>query len=64
MDGRSEPPLLRPVWLLVHQDLRGSTRVKLVSAAVVDAFRRNAKILRDGQRPPKQHDARADELIE
>jgi DNA-binding transcriptional LysR family regulator len=46
----SEPPLLRPVWLLVHQDLRGSTRVKLVSAAIVDAFRRNAKILRDGQR--------------
>jgi DNA-binding transcriptional LysR family regulator len=46
----SEPPLLRPVWLLVHQDLRGSTRVKLVSAAIVDAFRRNAKILCDGQR--------------
>src|SRR6516164_549891 len=46
----SEPPLLRPVWLLVHQDLRSSTRVKLVSAAIVDAFRRNAKILRDGQR--------------
>src|SRR5215471_12218385 len=46
----SEPPLLRPVWLLVHRDLRGSTRVKLVSAAIVDAFRRNAKILRDGQR--------------
>jgi DNA-binding transcriptional LysR family regulator len=46
----SEPPLLRPVWLLVHQDLRGSTRVKLVSAAIVDAFRRSAKILRDGQR--------------
>ena len=45
-----EPPLLRPVWLLVHQDLRGSTRVKLVSAVIVDAFRRNAKILRDGQR--------------
>jgi hypothetical protein len=41
---------LRPVWLLVHQDLRGSTRVKLVSAAIVDGFRRNAKILRDGQR--------------
>jgi hypothetical protein len=49
VDGRSEPPLLRPVWLLAHQDLRGSTRVKLVSAAIVDAFRRNAKILRDGQ---------------
>jgi DNA-binding transcriptional LysR family regulator len=46
----SEPPLLRPVWLLVHQDLRGSTRVKLVSAAIVDGFRRNAEILRDGQR--------------
>jgi DNA-binding transcriptional LysR family regulator len=46
----SEPPLLRPVWLLVHQDLRSSTRVKLVSAAIADAFRRNAKILRDGQR--------------
>ena len=46
----SEPPLLRPVWLLVHQDLRGSARVKLVSAAIVDAFGRNAKILRDGQR--------------
>src|SRR5215510_1094985 len=46
----SEPPLLRPVWLLVHKDLRGSTRVKLVSAAIVDAFRRNAEIFRDGQR--------------
>jgi hypothetical protein len=30
--------------------LRGSTRVKLVSAAIVDGFRRNAEILRDGQR--------------
>jgi hypothetical protein len=45
--------------------LRGSARVKFVSAEIVDGFRRNAKILRDGQRQPsKQRDARSDDLIE
>jgi len=43
-----ERPTLRPVWLIVHQDLRRSARIKVVSAAIVDAFRREARVLRDG----------------
>jgi len=44
-----EQPVLRPVWLIVHQDLRRSARVKAVSAAIVDAFRRDARVLLHGQ---------------
>jgi DNA-binding transcriptional LysR family regulator len=44
-----ERPILRPVWLIVHQDLRRSARIKVVSAAIVNAFRREARVLRDGQ---------------
>src|SRR5713101_3277235 len=44
-----EQPLLRPVWLIVHQDLRRSGRIQAVSAAIVDAFRREARSLRHGR---------------
>jgi DNA-binding transcriptional LysR family regulator len=43
-----EPPALRPVWLIVHQDLRRSARIKVVSSAVADTFRRQSGVLRNG----------------
>ena len=44
----SERPILRPVWLVVHQDLSRSARIKAVSAAIVDVFRKDAGALRNG----------------
>jgi DNA-binding transcriptional LysR family regulator len=43
-----EAPNLRPVWLITHRDLRRAARIRVVSAAVVAAFERKAKILRFG----------------
>jgi DNA-binding transcriptional LysR family regulator len=45
-----EPPALRPVWLIVHQDLRRSARIKVVSSAIADTFRRQSGVLRNGSR--------------
>jgi DNA-binding transcriptional LysR family regulator len=45
-----EPPAIRPVWLIVHQDLRRSARIKVVSSAIADAFRRQSGLLRNGSR--------------
>jgi DNA-binding transcriptional LysR family regulator len=44
-----EPPNLRPVWLIMHQDLRRAARIRVVSAAIAAAFQREAKTLRYGQ---------------
>jgi DNA-binding transcriptional LysR family regulator len=44
----SERPILRPVWLVVHQDLSRSARIKAVSAAIVEVFRKEAGTVRDG----------------
>jgi DNA-binding transcriptional LysR family regulator len=44
-----EPPSLRAAWLVVHQDLRRSARIKVVSAAITDAFRRQLATLRNGR---------------
>jgi DNA-binding transcriptional LysR family regulator len=38
----------RTAWLVVHQDMRRSARIRAVSAAIGDAFRRQRKILEDG----------------
>jgi len=46
----NEPPILRSVWLIVHQDLRRSARIRTVSAAIVEAFRKEARTLRVGLR--------------
>jgi DNA-binding transcriptional LysR family regulator len=44
------PPALRTAWLIVHQDLRRSARIKVVSSAIVDTFRRQSELLRNGIR--------------
>jgi len=44
-----EPPNLRPVWLITHQDLQRAARIRVVSAAIAAAFERNAKTLRYGR---------------
>jgi DNA-binding transcriptional LysR family regulator len=43
-----EPPALRTAWLVVHQDLRRSARIRVVTSAIADAFRRHSRILRNG----------------
>lgn len=45
-----EAPTLRPVWLITHQDLRRATRIRVVSSAIAEAFQREARVLRYGQR--------------
>jgi DNA-binding transcriptional LysR family regulator len=44
-----EAPALRTAWLIFHQDLRRSARVKLVSAALADEFRRQRRVLEGGR---------------
>jgi DNA-binding transcriptional LysR family regulator len=44
----NEPPARRTAWLIVHQDMRRSARIRAVSAAIGDAFRRQRKILEEG----------------
>jgi DNA-binding transcriptional LysR family regulator len=43
-----EPPALRSAWLVMHEDLRRSARIKVASSAIGDAFRRHRKILQHG----------------
>jgi len=43
-----EPPALRTAWLVVHQDLRRSARIKVVASAITDAFHRQLATLRNG----------------
>src|SRR5215469_3992080 len=43
-----EPPVLRTAWLVVHQDLRRSARVRAVTSVIVEAFRRQSGTLRRG----------------
>jgi DNA-binding transcriptional LysR family regulator len=45
----AEQPAVRPVWLIVHQDLRRSARIKAVSAAIADAFRQEGRVLRNSR---------------
>jgi DNA-binding transcriptional LysR family regulator len=44
-----EPPALRSVWLVLHEDLRRSARIRVVSSMIEDAFRRQRKILQHGR---------------
>ncbi len=43
-----ERPTMRPVWMVMHQDLRRAARIRLVSNAIAEAFERNAATLRYG----------------
>jgi DNA-binding transcriptional LysR family regulator len=45
-----EAPAIRPVWLIVHQDIRRSARIKVVSSAIAEAFRCQSGLLRNGSR--------------
>jgi DNA-binding transcriptional LysR family regulator len=45
-----EAPTFRPLWLITHQDLRRATRIRVVSSAIAEAFQREARVLRYGQR--------------
>jgi DNA-binding transcriptional LysR family regulator len=44
-----EPPALRSVWLVLHEDLRRSARIRVVSSLIGDTFRRQRKILQHGR---------------
>lgn len=44
-------PVRRTAWLIVHQDMRRAARIKAVSAAIVETFRRQRRALEDGRRP-------------
>ena len=41
----TEAPARRTAWLIVHQDMRRSARIRAVSAAITEAFRRQRKVL-------------------
>jgi DNA-binding transcriptional LysR family regulator len=43
-----EPPAVRTAWLVVHQDLRRSARIRVVTSAIVEAVRRQSRTLQRG----------------
>jgi molybdate transport repressor ModE-like protein len=43
-----DPPVLKPAWLLCHEDMRRATRIRVVSSAIVNAFEQKSKLLRFG----------------
>jgi DNA-binding transcriptional LysR family regulator len=43
-----ETPAHRTAWLIVHHDMRRSARIRAVSAAIADAFRRQRRTLEQG----------------
>ena len=45
-----EAPACRTAWIVVHQDMRRSARIRAVSAAISDMFRRQRNILEQGSR--------------
>ncbi len=46
-----DAPMLRPIWMVIHEDLRRAARIRLLSSAIAEAFQRNAQLLRYGHRP-------------
>jgi DNA-binding transcriptional LysR family regulator len=44
-----EVPAHRTAWLIVHQDMRRSARIRAVSAAIGDAFRSQRRALEEGR---------------
>jgi DNA-binding transcriptional LysR family regulator len=47
-----EAPAHRTAWLIMHQDMRRSARIRAVSIAIGDVFRRQRKILEQGSQAP------------
>jgi len=45
-----EAPVRRTVWLILHEDMRRSARIRAVSAAITDAFRLQRHTLAEGLR--------------
>lgn len=45
-----QPPMLRSVWLIMHEDLRRAAKIRLVAGAIVQAFEKNTAFLRNGRR--------------
>jgi DNA-binding transcriptional LysR family regulator len=45
-----DEPARRTAWLISHQDMRRSARIRIVSAAIGDVFRRQRKLLERGSR--------------
>jgi len=43
-----ETPMLRPVWLIIHADMRRSARIKVVASAILEAFHHHQRMLRYG----------------
>lgn len=41
-------PARRMMWLIMHQDLRRAARIRAVSSAITEAFRRHRRILEQG----------------
>jgi len=41
---------MQPLWLIHHEDLRRTARIKLVSDAIAAALRRESRVLR-GESP-------------
>lgn len=46
----NELPARRTAWLILHQDMRRSARIRTISAAITEAFRRQRKTLEQGFR--------------
>jgi DNA-binding transcriptional LysR family regulator len=44
-------PPMQPLWLIHHEDLRRTARIKLVSDAIAAALRRESRVLRGETRP-------------
>ena len=44
----AESPELRPVWMIIHRDLRRVARIRLVANAITEAFEHNRHLLRYG----------------
>lgn len=45
----NERPTMRTAWLVMHEDLRRAAKIRLVSNAIVEAFERDAAVLRSGR---------------
>jgi DNA-binding transcriptional LysR family regulator len=48
-----EAPARRTAWLIVHEDMRRSARIRTVSAAITEAFRQQRRTLAEGNLPSK-----------
>jgi DNA-binding transcriptional LysR family regulator len=44
-----EPPARRTLWLIMHQDMRRSARLRAVSTAIGDAFRGQRRVFEEGR---------------